>query len=116
MHVVHHLPNAPDRVLAESAEHVRTTGDRFGGLWRLVRRDGHALAFAFETVEERRATTLFTPLSLDVVWTEDGRVTAVATLEPWTGIARARGNRMFELPAGAATDVAVSDEVVVQPD
>ncbi len=109
-----------DRTLAGSAEYVRRAGDpatlrdRAGALARLYRRDDHGLAFAFETVTDRRATTVGTPVALDVVWTVEGRVTRVARLGAWRDAARGAGEVVVELPEGAAEEVAVGDEVVVQ--
>ncbi|SIR83495.1 hypothetical protein SAMN05421858_4051 [Haladaptatus litoreus] len=89
-------------------------GSRMRGLLRLFRSEDCALVFDFDSVAERRASTLLTPLALDVVWTENGQVTRVARLNPWMGFARGRGDGVMEFPAGVAEDVRPGDELVLR--
>jgi len=59
---------------------------------------------------------LAVPFALDVVWTVDDEVTQVKRLSAWIGRGAARADRVFELPAGAAEEVDVGDELrAVQP-
>ncbi len=106
--------NGDELTLTARAERIDGIGSRIRGLARLARRDDYGLVLSFESVGERRASTLLTPLALDVVWTESRQVTHVARLNRWTGIARGTGDRVFEFPAGLADDVRVGDEVVVR--
>lgn len=72
---------------------------------------GEALVFRFDGVGTRRIHGLFVAAAFDVVWVADGTVEAVATLSPWVGYGRGRADLVAELPAGAAEDVAVGDEL-----
>ncbi|WP_227356969.1 DUF192 domain-containing protein [Haladaptatus salinisoli] len=113
MRVVHRR-NETERTLVPRVESVDTLRSRVAGLVRLARRDEHALLFSFESEGERRASTLLTPLSLDVVWTTEGRVTRVARLDAWRGFERGRGDRVFEFRAGVAGGVEPGDELAVR--
>ena len=57
---------------------------------------------------------LFVPFPIDVVWLRGTTVVTVETLRPWLGVGYARADTIVELPAGAATDVAVGDTVRVE--
>lgn len=57
---------------------------------------------------------LFVPFPIDVVWLREASVVKVATLRPWLGVGYARADTIVELPAGAATSVAVGDTVRVE--
>ncbi len=113
MRVVHRR-NGEERTLISHAERVDSgsLGARVMGLVWLAVRDEYGLVFAFDSVGEHRASTVATPLALDVVWTENGRVTNVAHLPRWTGKARGRGNRVFEFSSRVARDVRPGDELV----
>ncbi|WP_227376943.1 DUF192 domain-containing protein [Haladaptatus halobius] len=113
MRVVHRRGES-ERTLVPWVERVDTLGARVRGLVRLVRRDECALSFEFESVDERRASTLLTPLSLDVVWTTEGVVTRVARLDVWTGFEQGEGDRVFEFRAGVADGVERGDELAVR--
>lgn len=73
--------------------------------------EGYALVFAFDRPVRRSLHMLFVPFSIDAVWLVDGEVTRVARLDPWTGIARGRGDTIVELPAGTAEAVEPGDVV-----
>ena len=73
--------------------------------------DDYALVFEFDGVTARSIHMLFVPFPIDVVWLVDGEVQRTETLSPWTGTAKARADTFVELPAGAAGDVAVGDEI-----
>ncbi|MFB9808203.1 DUF192 domain-containing protein [Haladaptatus pallidirubidus] len=103
-----------EQTVSSRAYRVDSLGSRIRGLIHLLRRDDCALAFDFDSVAERHASTLLTPLALDVVWTERGRVTRVVRLNPWTGFTRGRGDGVLEFPAGVADDVRPGDELVVR--
>ncbi|WP_458207570.1 hypothetical protein [Haladaptatus sp. NG-SE-30] len=113
MYVVHRR-DGTERTLASRVQQVDSLRARICGLARLVRHDEYALQFEFDSVGERRASTALTPLSLDVVWTNDGRVTGVARLGSWTGIAHGEGDRVFEFSAGGVDGVKPGDELVVR--
>lgn len=89
-------------------------GSGVRGLVRLVRRDEYALSFEFESVGERRASTLLMPLSLDVVWTNEGLVTHASRLYAWTGLERGERDRVFEFRLGVADGVDPGDELAVR--
>ncbi|WP_049972336.1 DUF192 domain-containing protein [Haladaptatus cibarius] len=113
MHVIRRRDGV-ERTLSSRTDRMDSLGSRMRGLFRLFRREDCALVFEFDSVAERRASTLFTPLALDVVWTENGQVTRVARLNPWTGFARGRGDSVVEFPAGVADVVRPDDELVVR--
>jgi uncharacterized membrane protein (UPF0127 family) len=109
-----HRRNDSARRLVSRAEYVSSLESRVGGLVRLAASDDHALVFEFDSVGEHRASTLATPLSLDVVWTNGGRVTRVARLPKWTGTARGTGDVVFEFPEGVTDGVEPGDELLVR--
>nr|WP_255666284.1 DUF192 domain-containing protein [Haladaptatus sp. DYF46] len=113
VHIVHRR-NGSARRLVSRAEHVSSLGSRVVGLVRLAAGDEYALVFEFESVGEHRASTLATPLALDVVWTNGGRVTRVARLPKWTGTARGIGDMVIEFPEERADDVEPGDELLVR--
>lgn len=113
MYVVHRR-NGTERTLVSRAGCVTSLGSRIEGLVRLAVRDDWALVFTFDSVGDHRASTLATPLALDVVWTKYGRVTCVARLPRWRGTARGTGDRVFEFPAGVADGVQPDDELLVR--
>jgi hypothetical protein len=73
--------------------------------------ENYALVFPFGRAGTRRLHMLFVPFAVDAVWTVDGTVTAAERLPAWTGYGAARADVVYELPAGAAGDVAVGDRV-----
>lgn len=109
-----HRRNGSARRLVSRGERVSSLGSRVGGLVRLAASNDHALVFEFDSVGEHRASTLATPLALDVVWTDGGRVARVARLPKWTGIARGTGDTVFEFPTGIADGVEPGDELLVR--
>lgn len=76
--------------------------------------EDHALLFAFDRPATRSLHMLFVPFSIDAVWLVDGRVTRVARLEPWIGVARGRADTIVELPAGAADGLEPGDAVRIE--
>lgn len=84
------------------------------GLVRLAADDDHALVFEFDSVGDRLASTVATPLALDVVWTNRGRVVRVARLPRWVGTVSGTGDRVFEFPRGVADGVEPGDELLVR--
>ncbi|MGA9400247.1 DUF192 domain-containing protein, partial [Haladaptatus sp.] len=111
MHVVHRR-DGEERTLVAHVEPVDSLRSRVGGLARLAVRDDYGLVFEFGSVGDRRASTVATPLALDVVWTENGEVTNVARLPRWTGTARGTGDRVFEFSGGVVQNVRLGDELV----
>lgn len=73
--------------------------------------DDYALAFRFDSVGTRDVHMVFVPFPLDVIWTVDAEVRRVERLSPWTGIAKADADALYELPAGAADGVNAGDRV-----
>ena len=73
--------------------------------------DDYALVFRFSGARARDVHMLFVAFPLDVLWIEDDAVRRIERLRPWTGFGRARADRIVELPADAAEDVKVGDEV-----
>ena len=76
--------------------------------------DDYALAFRFRRAKTRDVHMLFVFVPLDVVWVVDGRVQRIERLRPWTGYARERCDLLVELPAGAADELSVGDELVLE--
>ncbi|GKZ16122.1 DUF192 domain-containing protein [Haladaptatus sp. T7] len=113
VHVVHRRDGA-ERRLVSRGEYVTDLGSRVGGLVRLAASGDHALVFEFDSVGDHRASTVLTPLALDVVWTTGGRVTRVARLPKWTGTARGTGDAVFEFSRDVADDVEAGDELFVR--
>jgi uncharacterized membrane protein (UPF0127 family) len=77
---------------------------------------GDCLAFPFGKSVTRSLHMLFVPFDIDAVWVESDEVTAVERLTAWTGTARARGDTVYELPAGAADGVEPGDGLVLDDD
>lgn len=73
------------------------------------------LVFPFDRVVTRSVHMVFVPFPIDVLFLVDGRAERVVTLEGWTGFARDRADAIVELPAGAASDVAPGDRIVLEP-
>jgi uncharacterized protein len=109
-----HRRDGSSRRLVSRAERASSLGSRVGGLIRLAAADDYALVFEFDSVGDHRASTLATPLALDVVWTNGGRVTRVARLPKWTGTARGTGDLVFEFPTGVIDGVEPGDELLVR--
>lgn len=74
---------------------------------------GDCLAFPFGRRVTRSLHMLFVPFDIDAVWVDGEEVTAVERLSAWTGTARARGDAVYELPAGAADGIEPGDELVL---
>ncbi|WP_049971285.1 DUF192 domain-containing protein [Haladaptatus cibarius] len=111
MRVVHES-DGQSQPLAENVE----TADSFltqarGLMFRRSIPDDYALAFRFDDVASRDVHMVFVPFSLDVIWTQGGEVQQVERLSAWTGLAKARADTLFELPAGSASDVKIGDSV-----
>lgn len=109
-----HRRNGSSRRLVSRAERASSFGSRVSGLVRLAASDDYALVFEFDSVGEHRASTLATPLALDVVWTNGGRVTRIARLPKWTGTACGTGDVVFEFPTGVTDGVEPGDELLVR--
>jgi uncharacterized membrane protein (UPF0127 family) len=56
---------------------------------------------------------LFVHVPLDVLWLVEGEVVGTKRLRPWTGVGAGTADTIVELPAGAASGVAVGDTVRV---
>jgi uncharacterized membrane protein (UPF0127 family) len=109
---VEHESGDESRTLATTVETADSFLSRARGLmFRRSIPNDYALAFRFDDVAVRDVHMVFVPFPLDAVWTVDGEVTCVERLSAWTGIAKARAETLFELPAGSAENVAVGDTV-----
>lgn len=114
MQVVH-VTDAERTVLARTVELADTTRKQLQGvMFKPSLPSNYGLVFPFETAKTRGVHMLFVRVPIDVVWTVDSEVTAVKRLQPWTGYGRARADRIIELNAGAARDVTVGDQIVVE--
>lgn len=113
MRIVHRR-DGTERTITQHGDRIDSFGSRVRGLVRLALRDDCALVFDFDSVADRRASTLMTPLSLDIVWTKRGQVTRVVRLNPWTGVACGKGDGVFEFPVGPGKDIKPGDELVVR--
>lgn len=72
-----------------------------------------ALVFRFAESGQRHIHTFFVRATIDVVWVERERVTAIETMRPWRVGTRAKADTVIELAAGGASDVAVGDVVQI---
>lgn len=70
-----------------------------------------AMVFRFPVVRSRRIHTWFVRAPIDVLWLQRERVTAIATLQPWTFGKTAPADTVIELPAGKAACVEIDDVV-----
>jgi uncharacterized membrane protein (UPF0127 family) len=110
--LVHDPADGDERVLATNVETADSLLSQARGLmFRRSIPDDYALAFQFDSVEKRDVHMLFVPFPIDVVWTVESEVGRVERLRPWLGFARARGDEIIELPAGAADDVNPGDSL-----
>lgn len=75
--------------------------------------DEYALVFEFDRAATRTLHMLFVPFAIDAVWLAGTEVTHTKRLRPFVGLGRGLADTVVELPAGAAEDVAVGDEVVL---
>jgi hypothetical protein len=74
----------------------------------------HALRLDWSHSEPRLLHMLAVPAPIDAIWCDgDDRVTQCKRLSAIIGVGRARARTVYELPAGAASDVAVGDRVRV---
>ncbi|WP_276300213.1 DUF192 domain-containing protein [Halorussus lipolyticus] len=73
--------------------------------------DDYALVFEFDDVGMQDVHMVFVPFPLDVLWLRDDEVQHKERLSPWTGMAKAKADRLVELPAGSADAVTVGDTV-----
>ena len=73
--------------------------------------DGYALVFPFDGVDTQWLHMLFVPFAIDALWLVDEKVTERKRLAPFVGLGRGAADTVVELPAGAADEVAVGDEV-----
>jgi hypothetical protein len=72
-----------------------------------------ALVFPFDGVERRSLHMVCVPFPIDAVWLCGEEVGQVKRLGAWTGLGWGRADCVVELPAGAASDVAVGDRIRV---
>ena len=115
MRLVHRPEPGSDRgetVLASDIEVARSTLEQARGLmFRRSISGDYGLVFPFDEADTQWLHMLFVPFAIDAVWLVDGEVTAKKRLAPFVGVGRGRADTVVELPAGAATSVAVGDEL-----
>jgi len=109
-----HRSDDGERVLADEV----TVADSFlararGLMFRRSFPAGSALVFPFGTAGPRTLHMVGVPFDIDAVWLRERRVERVARLSAWTGVGRAAGDTVIELPAGAADGVCEGDAVRV---
>lgn len=110
--LVHEPADGDLAALATSVDTADSTLAQMRGLmFRRSIPDDYALVFRFDATEPRDVHMLFVPFPLDVLWLVDDEVQRTERLSAWTGIAKADADTLVELPAGAADDVSVGDEV-----
>ena len=108
-------PDGDAEVLASDVETADSILAQTRGLmFRRSFPQGSALAFRFRRAKTRDVHMLFVFVPIDVIWVVDDRVRRIERLRPWTGYARGRCDLIVELPAGAADDLAVGDELVLE--
>jgi len=101
-----------ETVLAGDVDVARSTLEQGRGLmFRRSVPDGYALVFPFSEADSQWLHMLFVPFAIDALWLVDGEVTKRKRLAPFVGLGRGRADTVVELPAGAADEVAVGDEV-----
>jgi len=111
-----HRPTPPDgregRILATDVDVARSTLNQGRGLmFRPSISDDYALVFPFDSPDTRWLHMLFVPFAIDAVWLVDGEVRKTKRLAPFVGLGRGHADTVVELPAGAAAEIAVGDEV-----
>lgn len=103
-----------ETVLASEIDVADTTLQQARGLmFRRTIPDDYALVFEFDRAESRTLHMLFVPFAIDAVWLSGTEVTQTKRLRPFIGLGRGVADTIVELPAGAATDVDVGDEVTL---
>jgi len=101
-----------DTVIAGDVDVARSAVEQGRGLmFRRSVPDGYALVFPFEAAETQWLHMLFVPFAIDALWLVDGEVTKRKRLAPFVGLGRGRADTVVELPAGAADEIGVGDEV-----
>jgi len=113
MRVVHDAGESTE-TLASDVELAESLGSHVKGLmFRRAIPEDYAMVFEFDGVRSRGVHTVFVRFPIDVVWVADGEVDRVATLPAWRGLASGTGDRIVELPAGAADSVERGDTIRV---
>jgi len=98
--------------LAADVDVARSTLEQGRGLmFRAAIPDDYALAFPFDGADTRWLHMLFVPFAIDALWLVDGEVRKRKRLAPFVGLGRGPADTVVELPADAADEVAVGDEV-----
>lgn len=112
MKLLHEPADGDERVLASDVETADSLFSQARGLmFRRSIPDDYALVFRFDSVDDRDVHMVFVPFPIDVVWTVGGEVQRVEQLRPWLGLAKARGDQIVELPAGAGDDIEAGDSL-----
>ncbi|MFC7186764.1 DUF192 domain-containing protein [Halorubrum yunnanense] len=106
-------PDDPEAaLLADDVDVARSTLQQGRGLmFRRSVPDGYALVFPFDGADTQWLHMLFVPFAIDALWLVDGEVRKTKRLAPFVGLGRGQADTVVELPAGAADEVALGDEV-----
>ena len=106
-----------ERVLATTVEFADSTLEQARGLmFRRSLPDDSVLVFRFERPKVRDLHMLFVPFAIDALWLSGTEVVHKKRLKPFIGLGRATADTVVELPAGAADEVAVGDDVALVDD
>ena len=111
MHV-EHLRGGTPRTIASDVEVADSFLSKSRGL--MFRRgipEDYALVFEFDDADRRSLHMVFVPFAIDALWLVGEEVTKKKRLSGWTGIGFGLGDRIIELPAGAADGVERGDTV-----
>jgi len=84
-----------------------------GLMFRRSLAEDSALVFQFDSAAKRDVHMLFVPFAIDALWLVDNEIVAKKRLKPWIGLGRASADTLIELPAGAAEEVVVGDQVAL---
>ena len=102
-------------MLATDVQIADSTREQLQGvMFKRTLPEGYGLVFPFDGEKRRGVHMLFVRVPINVIWTVEERVTAVTSLQPWTGYGRARADRIIELPDGAAISVSVGDRITLR--
>lgn len=75
--------------------------------------NGQALLFDFSRTTYRGVHTFGVRQPIDVIWVNDGEVTTIKTLKPWTGVWIGKADMIIEIPADQDFDISVGDPVSI---
>lgn len=99
-------------VLVSSVVMANSFRKRFRGLMLEEElKPGEGMIFTFSRTSYRGIHTFAVKFPIDVVWVNKGVVTCVKTMKPWVDLWIGKADLIIELPAGAASEVEIGDEI-----